>query len=178
VVRASTTVGWTDTAALMRSLISLSRQRLRIVTAYFNPDEAIVQALLDANGRHVDVQLLVPGRYSDSCLSQLAGHKHMQRLLDAGIRIWRYQRTVLHAKVIMVDSNIACIGSANLNHRSMAKDEECCIVALSDAVARQLERRFDEDCDDAELCTARDWARRGLKLRLKERLSRLIKEQL
>jgi cardiolipin synthase len=178
VVRGSTTIGWTDMAALLRSLVSLARTELRLVTAYFNPDEVLVELLLAALRRGVDVRLLVPGRYCDSRLSQLAGYDSMCRLLDAGARVWMLHRTMLHAKTIAVDSSIAMVGSPNLNFRSMGKDEECCVVMLSETTANVLEARFDEDCRGAEEQQARDWAERGRWLRFKERCARTIEEQL
>ncbi len=178
VVRASTTIGWTDTANLLRGLICLSEQRLRLVTAYFNPDITLVELLLDAKARGVDVRLLVPGAYCDSRLSQLAGFQHMQTLLDAGVRMWLYQRTMLHAKLITVDGALAMVGSANLNFRSMNKDEECCVVIESNEIAQSLDERFDEDCQHGDEQDAEEFRNRGAVVRIQERFARLIKEQL
>lgn len=178
VVRASTTLGWTDTANLLRALISLSKRQLRLVTAYFNPDSALVDLLLAAKKRGVDVRILVPGAHCDSRLSQLAGFENMEKLLEAGIRIWMYNRTMLHAKVMTVDSEVAMIGSANLNYRSMNKDEECCVVMLSGELAKSLDERFDDDCRQSVEQAVSDFKSRSAFLRLQERCARLIKEQL
>lgn len=178
VVRASTTPGWTDTANLLRALVHLSARRLWLVTAYFNPDEVLVDLLLAAKARGVDVRILVPGEYCDSRLSQLAGFQHMQTLLEAGVRMWMYQRTMLHAKVITVDCAIAMVGSANLNYRSMNKDEECCVVIESDAIVKGLDERFDEDCQPSDEQDAKAFRSRSRFLRLQERGARLIHEQL
>jgi cardiolipin synthase len=178
VVRGSATVGWTDMATMLRSLVSMSQERLRITTAYFNPDSVLVTLLLEAIERHVDVRLLVPGRHCDSRLSQLAGHASMCRLLEAGARFWMYHRTMLHAKVVTVDSCVSMIGSPNFNHRSMGKDEECCVIVLSEDVVGRLDTRFDSDCAVAEEQAAGDWKSRGAWLRLKERGARILQEQL
>lgn len=178
VLRASATIGWTDTAGLLRSVVYLSRERLRIFTAYFNPDGILVDLLLAAKSRGVDVRILVPGAYCDSPLSQLAGYESMCKLMEAGIRIFMYQRTMLHAKALTVDSSLAVIGSPNLNLRSMGKDEECSVVLLSAEIANQLDERFDYDCRFAEEQNAEQWARRGSWQRFKERCCRLIEEQL
>ncbi len=178
VVRASTTLGWTDTANLLRALICLSQRQLRLVTAYFNPDATMVELLLAAKARGVDVRILVPGEHCDSRLSQLSGFVHMQTLLDAGVRMWMYRRTMLHAKLLTVDAAIAMVGSANLNYRSMNKDEECCVVIDSDAIANTLDERFDDDCRHAEEQDAQAFRSRGAFVRLQERFARLIKEQL
>ena len=178
VVRASTTIGWTDTSAMLRALVTLSSRKLRIVTAYFNPDEKLVKLIRAAASRGVDVQILVPGQYCDSRLSQLAGHKHILALLQSGVRIWRYERTMLHAKIITVDDHVACIGSANMNHRSIGKDEECCIITVSAAIAEQLDGSFDADCEAAEMYEIEDWRNRGVWLRAKEYCAEVLNEQL
>ncbi len=178
IVRASSTIGWTSMATLMHSLASLSTGSLTLVTSYFVPDPRLVELICDMAGRGVDVRILVPGQYSDSRLSQLAGHISIDRLLASGVRIWRYQKTMLHAKLVMVDSTLTCVGSANLNHRSMGKDEECCAVISSPELTRRLEERFELDCESAESLTLTEWRARGAWLRIKERLARLLVEQL
>ncbi len=178
VVRAASTLGWTDMACLLRTLIAISRTRLRIVTAYFVPDRLLTDLLADAVTRGVQVELLVPGRYTDSRLSQLAGHESIERLLQAGVSIWRYRKTLLHAKIVTVDALVRCVGSANLNHRSMGKDEECCVVWLSETQTRKLDDRFDADCRDAEELCYEKWHRRGGLLRAKERLAKALIEHL
>ncbi|WP_458527090.1 phospholipase D-like domain-containing protein [Onishia taeanensis] len=177
-VRASSTIGWTESAAMLRSLVAVSRVRLRIVTAYFAPDNALVEQMISALERGVAVELLVPGRYNDSRLSQLAGHPSIERLLDAGATVWVFLPTMLHAKVITVDGRLACVGSVNVNHRSMGKDEECCALMLSDAVTATLDRQFDEDCRRAQCLDADTFRERGRWTRVKEQGARLLLEQL
>lgn len=178
IVRASATIGWTDMSTLLRSLVSVSTRKLTIVTAYFVPDPKLADLICDAAERGVDVRILVPGHYTDSRLSQLAGHLSIERFLTCGVKMWKYQKTMLHAKLIMVDDIISCVGSANLNHRSMGKDEECCAVISSSDVTQQLEEKFEQDCLESERLILDKWKSRNLWLRIKERLARLIVEQL
>jgi len=153
-------------------------ERLRIVTAYCNPDRLLVDLLLAAKEKGVDVRIPVPGRYCDSRMSQLAGYQSMCRLLEAGVRFWMYQRTMPHTKALTVDSALAVIGSPNLNFRSMGKDEECCVAVFSPEVAGQLDERFDDDYRFADEQDAEQWASRGRWRRLQERLCQLVEEQL
>ncbi|TQV78809.1 cardiolipin synthase B [Exilibacterium tricleocarpae] len=178
IVRASSTIGWTEMASLLRALVSVSRQSLTIVTAYFVPDAKLVDILCAAAQRGVEVRLLLPGKYIDKRLPQLAGQLSFERLLAGGVKIWIYQRTMLHAKLMTVDGTLACVGSANLNHRSLGKDEECCAVVLSPALAAELESDFIADCSHAEQLTLAAWKGRSTWLRAKERLARLLIEQL
>ncbi|WP_136253893.1 phospholipase D-like domain-containing protein [Onishia niordana] len=177
-VRASSTIGWTESAAMLRSLVAVSHVRLRIVTAYFAPDDALVEQMVSALERGVEVELLVPGRYNDSRLSQLAGQPSIERLLDAGAKVWVFLPTMLHAKVITVDGRLSCVGSVNVNHRSMGKDEECCALMLSDAVTATLDGQFDDDCQRAQYMDADTFRQRGRWTRLKEQGARLLLEQL
>tara|TARA_B100000700_G_scaffold100475_1_gene113177 strand:+ start:3341 stop:4606 length:1266 start_codon:yes stop_codon:yes gene_type:complete len=177
-VRASSTIGWTESAAMLRSLVAVSHVRLRIVTAYFAPDGALVEQMISALERGVSVELLVPGRYNDSRLSQLAGQPSIERLLDAGAKVWVFLPTMLHAKVITVDGRLACVGSVNVNHRSMGKDEECCALMLSDAVTATLDEQFDDDCRRAQRLDADEFRRRGGWTRFMEQGARLLLEQL
>jgi len=178
VVRASTTIGWTDIACLMRTLVAMSRERLWITTAYFAPDPLLIKLICDAVDRGVDVRILVPGDQTDSRLSQLAGQVSYQPLLDCGARIWRYQQTLLHTKVLTVDKVVSCVGSANLNHRSLGKDEECCVVSISGPLCQTLDEHFESDCERSNELDAREWAERGALVRLQERAARLFLEQL
>nr|WP_163503782.1 phospholipase D-like domain-containing protein [Halomonas socia] len=176
-VRASSTIGWTESAAMMRSLVSVSHVRLRIVTAYFAPDETLVQTMLGALARGVEVEILVPGKYNDSRISQLAGQPSVERLLAAGAKVWVFAPTMLHAKLAIVDDLLACIGSVNVNHRSMGKDEECSALMLSEGVAATLNRQFDEDCQRSERLSAEGFQQRSTWTRCKERAARLLLEQ-
>lgn len=177
-VRASSTIGWTESAAMLRSLVAVSHVRLRIVTAYFAPDDALVEQMISALERGVSVELLVPGHYNDSRLSQLAGHPSIERLLDAGAKVWVFLPTMLHAKVITVDGRLSCVGSVNVNHRSMGKDEECCALMISDDVTATLDGQFDDDCQRSQRLDAAEFHRRGRWTRLKEQGARLLLEQL
>tara|TARA_R110001599_G_scaffold353869_1_gene601203 strand:- start:13876 stop:15024 length:1149 start_codon:yes stop_codon:yes gene_type:complete len=178
VVRGSTTIGWTDTASLIRTLLCVAQKELQITTAYFNPDDKLRDLLISASQRGVSVKILVPGKQCDSRLSQLAGHSQVEKLLAHGVQIWQYQKTMLHAKYITIDGEFACIGSANFNHRSMLKDEECCIIAQSKEVAENLDRKFDNDLKDADQINHQSWAKRSRWLKAREWLAQNLENQL
>ncbi|CAM4189574.1 phospholipase D-like domain-containing protein [Vreelandella rituensis] len=177
-LRASSTIGWTETAAILRSLVSISQVRLRIVTAYFVPDSVLVDAMITAVKRGVEVEVLVPGAHNDSRLSQLAGQPSIELLLDAGVKIWAFQPTVLHAKIVTVDGQLSNVGSVNVNRRSMGKDEECSAMLLCKDVTARLDADFEDDCKRATPLSSEQFKRRSGWVRLKERAARLIVEQL
>lgn len=178
IVRASATVGWTDIATLMRSMVSIAEKRLRIATAYFVPDSVLIDLLESAIERGVRVEILIPGQHTDSRLSQLAGLAAIQRLVEGGAAVYRYERTMLHSKFLTVDGCLCCIGSPNLNHRSLGKDEECCAVISSRTVTGKLDRSFESDVENSAAVSARDLAQRGPATRAGEWLARRFIEQL
>ena len=151
---------------------------MQITTAYFNPDLRLLELLLATLRRNVSVQLLLPGRFCDSRLSQLAGYWAVEHLLAAGARVYEYEPTMLHAKIMTVDGFFACVGSSNFNHRSMAKDEELSIIVGDSKTAQTLDRQFEHDLSRSRQLTHVQCRDRGPWLRLKERLARSIVEQL
>lgn len=178
IIRASSTVGWTESAAMLRSLISSSNTEVRITTAYFVPDEILMDTMIKALGRGVRLIVLIAGKHHDSRVSQLAGQPSTQRLLEAGAECFQFEPTMLHAKVLTVDGVLSCIGSTNFNHRSMGKDEECCALLLCEQTAAVLNAQFDADCERATRLSAAGFGRRSFWTRLLERAARLVVEQL
>lgn len=178
ILRASATVGWTDMATLLHAMVSVARKSIMFTTAYFVPDPRFIKLLCNAAESGIDVRLLVPGKYCDSRLSQLAGHVDIETLLRAGVRMWQFDETMLHAKVAVIDGVLSCVGSTNLNHRSLSKDEECCAIMLCSRIGSELEAHFREDIARGEAFSLERWTKRSVWLRIKERLARLFVEQL
>lgn len=168
VVRASASTGWSDIATLIGLLISSARTRLRISSAYFVPDEITISNLCSAVASGVEVDVMVPGRHTDERISQLAGEAEFKDLLDGGVRLWKYQRTMLHNKIITVDGVAACIGSANFNQRSMRKDDEVSTVVIDRDLVRVLDDHFADDLAHCEQIETGTWKKRGHIQRLME----------
>jgi cardiolipin synthase len=174
-VRGASETGWSDMATLFRALLQLARERIRITTAYFVPDEDLTGRLLDAAGRGVEIDILLPGPHADKRFVQLAGEDEYGDLLDGGVRIWNFQPSMLHAKVMTVDGCVANIGSANLNMRSVSLDEEINVVVVDDDLAATLEKQFDEDLDRSVRIDRSRWKQRSRVQRLKETVVRPIR---
>lgn len=178
VIRSNATGRWTDMQTLFRSLVAVAEERLRITTAYFVPDPGLVESLIEAARRGVDVEIMNPGPHTDQRVSQLAGEDVYEELLAAGVRIWRYQPTMLHAKVATLDGMLSCVGSANLNHRSLMKDDEIAVLVLDPDFTEGLDRDFDDDRDHCRLITDARWARRSWLGSLLQPLTRPFRHQL
>lgn len=169
-VRGAAEPGHSDMATLFRTLLQIAQRRIRIATAYFAPDPDLLQRLGDAVARGVDVEILVPGPHADKRFVQIASEAVYDRLLDAGVRIYNFQPSMLHAKIMIVDDLVSNIGSANLNARSTALDEEINVVVIDRALAKALDADFDADLERSVAIEARRWARRSWRQRAAERM--------
>lgn len=177
VIRTTASTGWSDIASLIVLLIHLAKRRLRISSAYFVPDEHTIASLCRAVELGVNVDIMMPGPFADHRVSQLAGEDGFQPLLEGGVRLWKYQRSMLHTKVMTIDGTVACIGSANFNQRSMRKDDEVALVLLDANVVAELDRHFEEDLRLCEQVSLDQWRRRGLRQRLMEVVAAPFKPQ-
>ncbi|HUH06622.1 MAG TPA: phospholipase D-like domain-containing protein [Egibacteraceae bacterium] len=178
VVQCPSQIGWGALASLFAAMLQLAEERIRITTAYFVPDDRFLALLLEARRRGVYVDVLVPGEHTDKRVVQIAGEADYERLLDAGVRVWRYAPTMLHAKVITVDGLVATVGSANFDPRSLRANEEANLVILDPDVVSVLDEHFAEDLARSELMDAESWARRGPLQRAREAVVDLFDEQL
>ncbi len=178
VIRTSASVRWSDIMMLYQTLIKMVQKNLRITTAYFNPNDVILDLLKEAAGRGVDIQIILPGKQSDKQLAKIAGDDNFEPLLDAGIDIWYYQKTMMHAKVITVDNELSCVGSANLNHRSMLKDDEVNVVILDKNITAELNEHFSGDLKSCEKITEDRWKKRGWYKRSLEKVTGILDQQI
>jgi cardiolipin synthase len=169
-VRGASEAGWTDLSTLFLTLMQLAEHRLRITTAYFVPDDDMCERLCAAAARGVQVQILLPGPHADKRFVQLGSESSYGPLLDAGVQIWNFQPSMLHAKVMTVDGLVASVGSANLNSRSTELDEEVNLVALDPDLVRTLDLQFDEDLERSERIDPGRWRDRSIGQRVLEKL--------
>lgn len=168
VVRGSASLGWQDMQTLIRVMLTCAEERFRLATAYFAPDTYFVDLLCRTARRGVRVEILLPGPHTDQRACQLAGQHHYTRLLAAGVHIRQYQPTMMHAKIITVDSVAALIGSTNFNRRSMDHDEEVMLAVLDEAFTAELDRDYDADLARSVDIDLARWRRRAVLQRVKE----------
>ncbi|HEV3400413.1 MAG TPA: phospholipase D-like domain-containing protein, partial [Acidimicrobiales bacterium] len=167
-----------DMSTLFRTLLLLARRRVRITTAYFVPDELTTDLLCDASKRGVEVEILIPGPHIDKRFVQVAGEAEFQPLLDAGVKLWSYQPSMLHAKVMTVDGAVSNVGSANFDARSLLLDDEVNMVVFDPRVTAELDSHFDDDVERSERIDPGDWVKRGPVQRAKEAVSSVIDDHL
>ncbi|XWN36483.1 MAG: phospholipase D-like domain-containing protein [Balneola sp.] len=177
-VRTSASVRWSDIVLLYQSLIELAEKRILIQTAYFNPDVKLIELLCKRAKEGVEVQIIFPGKYTDQRATKIIAGQSFERLLNAGVELYYYQKTMMHAKIILIDEQLSCIGSANFNHRSMLKDDEINLVMIDKQVSSQLVSHFEKDLKDCERITNFRWKKRDAIKRALEIIVRPFKQQL
>jgi len=164
---------------LHHTVICCARQRLWIQNPYFIPELDAVEALAEAVKRGVDVRVMVPSAdASDMPIVQHAAHRNFQQLLDSGVRIFEYQRCLLHQKVMTVDGVWCSIGSSNFDDRSFETNDEITVGFHDRKLARRLEEIFEADRALCIELDAAQWKKRGLVHRAKDSALYLFKEVL
>ncbi|MEU9979779.1 phospholipase D-like domain-containing protein [Streptomyces sp. NPDC050856] len=168
VVRGSASFGWQDMQTLLRVVLESAERRVRLATAYFAPDEYFIELICATARRGVEVEILLPGPHTDKRVCQLAGQHYYEALTGSGVRIYQYQPTMMHAKVVTVDGVAALIGSTNLNRRSLDHDEEVMLAVLDTAFTATLDQHYDEDLEHSVLIEEGRWKRRPVAQRVRE----------
>lgn len=155
------------------SLIASARKRCYLSTPYFVPDGPTIRALISAAARGVDVRVLVPG-ISDVAIVAPAARSYYPALLPAGVRIFEYRDSMLHAKSLVVDGMWAIVGSANADIRSFRLNFELGALVADASFARLLEERYFRDLAHSVEISQEDVERRGVRQRLWEGTCRLL----
>lgn len=166
----------TPYAAIMQSYyaaICKAEKYIYLSTPYLLPNEVIVTALKVAALSGVDVRLLIPVR-GDNIFVAWAGYSYVDSLLEAGVKVYLYQKGFNHSKFIVIDDELCTIGSANLDHRSFEDDFEIQALIYENSVAQELKGYFLDDLADSKLITPDEWAQRSKWRKIMESLSRLL----
>jgi cardiolipin synthase A/B len=154
-----------------------ARRTLYIATPYFVPDRNLRRAVAARARAGVDVRLLLPDEHTDAKMIRRTSHRYYQDLLDAGVRIYEYQPTMMHSKLVVVDGLWSVVGSANMDIRSQELNQENVLGILDAGFARQVEESLERDLSRSAQIDPARWARRGLWDRFLERVCAVFEEQ-
>jgi cardiolipin synthase len=121
--------------------------------------------------------VLLPDDHTDATMIRLTSQHYYETLMEAGVRIYEYKRTMLHSKSIVVDGIFVVVGSANLDIRSQELNDENVLGIRDAAFAREMEATFLRDLQDAREILLPEWRKRGLFQRLKEVAASRLAEQ-
>jgi cardiolipin synthase len=148
--------------------IQAARKSIWIENAYFVPDGQIRRGLVHAAQRGVDVRILVPGSHIDIPIVRMASQFYYGELLDGGVKMYEYQPTMIHNKVMVVDGIWTTIGSINFVNRSMKKNAEANIAIYDRGFAQIAEKSILADLEKSKRFTKEMWKKRGGLARLGE----------
>lgn len=178
VVRSTATVGDTNIEALYFLAIECARRSLQLTSAYFAPRPAFVEALADAAQRGVDVRVLVPGPYIDKEFVRQAGRAVYEELLAAGVQIFEYRPTMIHAKTLAIDGVWSSVGSVNFDNRSFQLQDEVTLCVCSRDFAGRLDEQFERDLELSERIDVGRWNGRGVRNRVSEAVTKVARREL
>lgn len=154
----------TSAVKLLHHLAIESAQRdLVIQNPYFLPQDAARDAICRARKRGVRVRVMVPDRdATDSKMVSRAGAHGLRPLLECGVEIYMYDKTLLHQKVMVIDGAWSLVGSTNFDDRSFDINEEISMSVFSEPIAEELLEAFEHDLASAHRVTLEAWRSRSL----------------
>jgi cardiolipin synthase len=159
--------------------IKAARREIIIQNPYLLPERNAIAALEDAVRRGVKVMVMVPSvSATDSAIVQHASHHRYGNLLQRGVRIWEYEKTLLHQKIVIVDGVWSCVGSTNFDARSLEVNDEVSIGIVDREIAAQLRAAFFADMKFARERKLEEWQNRPLWHKMQDGIAYLANEQL
>ena len=157
--------------------IVCARRSILIANPYFVPDPVAIETLLEAKRRGVDVRIMVSGIRNDNWIARHNSVRLLGRLLEAGVEIQEYNRSMLHQKTMVVDDVWVTIGTTNFDNRSFAHNEESNVCVFDRSLAGQLRRTFLDDVTACDVVRLEQWRRRGAWARTQEFVAAFLQEQ-
>lgn len=139
---------WDTGALYFFSAITAARHRIWIASPYFVPDIDVLTALKHAALRGVDVRVLVPAEI-DHWITWLAAHAFFDEVTDVGVNIWCYREGFMHQKVILIDDDLAGIGTTNMDNRSFRLNFETMALFFDRRAAASTEAMLTADFERA-----------------------------
>ena len=165
-------------AMLYTVAIAMARREVLIQNPYFAPNDGVVELFAMMVRRGVKVHLMLPGKHTDSPFVRRAGCNLYAALLEAGVRLYEFEPTLLHQKIVVVDEIWSHVGSTNFDARSLALNEEVGVGILDAGVAAELKAAFKQDLRHCRELKLEQWRRRPVFDRAYERFAYLLHEQL
>jgi cardiolipin synthase A/B len=154
-------------------VINSARHRLWIASPYFVPDTSLIHALQLAALRGVDVRIMLPAK-PDHKLVYLAAFSYIAESEISGVKFYRYQPGFMHHKVLLVDDDLAAVGTANFDNRSIRLNFEITLLFADHDFAAAVTKMLERDFENCRQTTSADFARRPFWFHFAVRLARLM----
>lgn len=167
------TTQWLNMTLVFQQAIARARKCIYIQTPYFIPSEGLVHALQVAALSKVDVRLMIPLR-SDSDMLRWASFSYVQECLRAGIKVYLYEKGMLHSKAIIIDDDFCTVGSTNFDFRSFEHNFEANMLIYSTDFNARMKALFVRDMRDSRRVTSSAWRHRPWREKALESVMRLF----
>lgn len=167
-------IGSTNGYRFLILSIAGARERLYIANSYFAPPRILMDLLIRAACRGVDVRVLTASGNTDVKPVWWAGRARYEELLSAGVRIYEYQPAMMHAKTFVADGVWSTIGAVNLDNRSAALMDETSLMIMGEEVGSALEALFFADLQHSTEVVLEEFRRRPHRDRILEAAANLI----
>jgi cardiolipin synthase A/B len=154
-------------------MISSAKKSIYIQTPYFIPDASLLDALRIATLSGIDVRIMIPNK-PDHMFVYWATFSYIGEMLKAGARIYIYDNGFIHAKTIVVDDELASVGTANIDVRSFRLNFEVNAFIYDIELSKELGSIFLNDIKLSKELTTEEYLKRPLWIRFKESISRLL----
>ncbi|OIK11189.1 cardiolipin synthase [Bacillus sp. MUM 116] len=164
---------WSVIKNIFFSMIASAEKSVWIASPYFIPDEDIFSAIKVAALSGIDVRLLVPNR-PDKRIVFHASRSYFPELLEAGVKVYEYERGFMHSKIIIVDEELASIGTSNMDMRSFHLNFEVNAFLFRTKSAQKLVDEYENDLKFAKQLDLKTFQKRHFGLRLLESTARLM----
>lgn len=164
---------WSNISFAFLKAIADAKKCIFVQTPYFLPSDALLKALQSAALSGVDVRLMMP-RKTDSRLLRLAAGSYLKECLLAGIKVYFYEPTMMHAKAVIVDDDFATTGSTNFDFRSFEHNFECNVLVYSREFNQRMKAVFQADQRQSTRIILSHWRRRPLLVKAAESVVRLL----
>ena len=162
VVKSSPSDRATASRVSFQLLIEGADHTVRMGTPYFLPDRAFRKSLVMMAGRGVHITVIVPGPHTDQHWVRLASRRMWGQLLRAGVRIFEYRPSMMHAKTLIVDELWSVMGTTNIDNRSFEHNDEVNVAMRDPAVAARLLQDYERDLGVSDEITLERWLRRPI----------------
>src|SRR5438874_1988069 len=179
VVNSTPSVGGSTRARILfQTLLASARKSILITTPYFMPDESVRKELIKAiQKRNVKITVLTAGDHNDHWLSRTSSRRLYGDLLQAGVKIYEYQPSMIHAKVMVIDGLWSVVGSTNFDNRSFGLNDEVNLAGHDPALAARLEQDLQQDLAQSHRVTLDEWEQRSWFERTREWFGWLLERQ-
>ncbi|MFJ5760120.1 cardiolipin synthase [Neobacillus sp. NPDC093182] len=168
---------WSVIKNIFFSMITSAKESVWIASPYFIPDEDIFSAIKVAALSGIDVRLLVPNR-PDKRIVFHASRSYFPELLEAGVKVYEYERGFMHSKIVIVDHELASIGTSNMDMRSFHLNFEVNAFLFRTKSTQKLVEEYLNDLEYAKQLELISFGKRHIGLRLIESTARLLSPML